>query len=66
VTTKTGYLKKDHRERYNLKRAWFVNAWRIVDAQGTDLVQPWLDTKTDARSTAKALGITLLEGADDE
>jgi len=58
---KIGYLKKDRQERFNLKRAWFVNAWRIVDAQGRDMVQPWPNTKTDARQTAKALGIKLVE-----
>ena len=58
---RTGYLKKDRQERFNLKRAWFVNAWRIVDAQGRDMVQPWPNTKTEARQTAKALGIGLVE-----
>ena len=58
---KIGYLKKDRQERYNLKRAWFVNAWRIVDKQGRDMVQPWSNNKTEARKTAKALGITLIE-----
>ncbi|AGR89058.1 hypothetical protein PAK_P30104 [Pseudomonas phage PAK_P3] len=58
---KTGYLKKDSQERFNLKRAWTVNAWRIVDALGRDMVQPWANTKTEARQTAKALGIKLIE-----
>ncbi|AIW01853.1 hypothetical protein AVT15_gp053 [Pseudomonas phage vB_PaeM_PS24] len=59
--SKTGYLKKDRQERFNLKRSWFVNAWRIVDDQGRDMVQPWANTKTEARQTAKALGISLIE-----
>ena len=58
---KTGYLIKDRKERFNMKRGWFVNAWRIVDAQGVDLVQPWDSTKTEARATAKALSIRLDE-----
>jgi hypothetical protein len=58
---KTGYLKKDRQERFNLKRAWYVNAWRIVDDKGNDMVQPWADTKTEARRTAKALNIQLIE-----
>ena len=58
---KTGYLKKDRQERFNLKRAWFVNAWRIVDEAGKDMVQPWSNTKGEARSLAKTLGITLIE-----
>ena len=56
-----GYLKKDHQERFNLKRGWFVNAYRIVDEDGVDMVQPWSNTKKDARETAKALGIKLLD-----
>lgn len=56
---KIGYLKKDHMERFNTKRGWFVNAWRIVDENGVDLVQPWPNTKGEARETAKRLGIEL-------
>ena len=56
---KIGFLKKDIQERYNLKRGWFVSAWRIVDAIGRDMVQPWFNTKSEARETAKVLGITL-------
>jgi len=56
---KLGYLKKDHQERFNLKKGWFVVAWRIVDASGRDMVQPWSRTKTEARQTAKQLGIEL-------
>jgi len=56
---KIGYLKKDMMERYNMKRAWFVNAWRIVDEKGVDMVLPWPNTKGEARETAKQLGIEL-------
>ncbi|ENB7451812.1 hypothetical protein ACPTFP_21295 [Pseudomonas aeruginosa] len=59
---KSGYLKKDRQERFNLKRGWFVNAWRIVDEQGRDLVQPWPNTKTEARRVARLLNIQLIEG----
>ena len=60
---KTGYLKKDVMERYNMKRAWFVIAWRIVDENGKDIVQPWPNTKGEARETAKRLGIELKQCA---
>lgn len=60
---KIGYLKKDRQERFNLKRAWFVNAWRIVDVNGKDMVQPWANTKTEARAQAKYCGIKLIENA---
>jgi hypothetical protein len=51
------YLRKDRQERYNLKRGWFVNAWRIVDADGTDRIQPWSSTKGEAIATARASGL---------
>lgn len=56
---KIGYLRKDRREVFNMRRAWFANAWRIVDAKGDDMVQPWPKTKTEARETARALNIVL-------
>lgn len=58
--SKSGYLKKDRQERFNMKQGWFVNAWRIVDAEGKDMVQPWSNTKTEAQELAKRLGIELL------
>ena len=58
---KPAYLKKDVQERYNGKRAWFVNAWRIIDEKGNDLIQPWCYTKTEARNLAKKLGYNLIE-----
>lgn len=56
---KTGYLKKDRMECFNVKRGWFVVAWRIVDENGNDMVQPWLNDKSEAREIAKRLGIEL-------
>lgn len=58
---KTGYLKKDRQERFNTKRGWFVNAWRIVDDQGRDMIQPWMDSKREARDVAASAGIVLVE-----
>jgi len=57
---KEGYLRKDRMERYNSKRAWFVNAWRIVDSKGEDMIQPWDNTKKEAAQTAKDVGIKIL------
>lgn len=57
---KSGYLRKDRHERYNLKRAWFVNSWRIVDESGEDIIQPWSRTKGEARDVAKKCGIVIL------
>ena len=56
---RVGYLKKDRMERYNSKRGWFVVAWRIVDENGKDMVQPWPNTKGEARRLAVQLGIEL-------
>ena len=58
---KPAHLKKDVQERYNGKRTWFVNAWRIIDDKGNDLIQPWCNTKTEARNLAKKLGYDLIE-----
>ncbi|WP_198387696.1 hypothetical protein [Burkholderia ubonensis] len=57
--TRMGFLKSDRMERFNLKRGWFVKAWRIVTEAGTDMVQPWSNKKTEARETADQLGIFL-------
>ena len=43
------YLKKDIQEHFNRKRSWYVNAYRIVDENGKDLIQPWCDSKKEAR-----------------
>lgn len=56
---RVGYLMRDRQERFNLKRAWYVTAWRIVDEEGCDLVQPWCNTKTDARNLAARLDIEI-------
>lgn len=58
---KIGYIKKDRQERHNLKRGWFVNAWRIVDESGADMVQPWMKSKGEAKRLACQLGIELKE-----
>ena len=58
---KIGFLKKDIMEMYNMKRAWFINSWRIVDENGIDLVLPWPRTKSEARQMAVHLGIKLQE-----
>ena len=60
MTERIGYLKEAQQERYNLKRGWFVRAYRIVDEDGDDIIQPWSNTKKEARETAKALGIKLV------
>lgn len=58
--TRDGYLKKDRMERYNLSRGWFVNAWRIVDKEGNDIIQPWSTTKKEALETASKCGISIV------
>ena len=58
---KVAYLRKDHMERFNTLRAWVVNAWRLVDANGRDIIQPWSHTRTEARKTASANSIFLIE-----
>ena len=58
---RTVYLKKASQEHYNLKRAWLVNAWRLVDKNARDAVQPWFDTKRQARNFCKLQGWNLVE-----
>jgi hypothetical protein len=58
---KDGYLKEDRQERFNTKRGWFVKAYRIVSPSGEDMIQPWMNTKREARECAKAMQINLIE-----
>lgn len=62
---KIGFLKKDRKERFNLKRGWFVNAWRVVDAQGKDMFRPWCDTRKEALKCAIDLGINVQNPRDE-
>jgi hypothetical protein len=55
------WLELDQQERFNLKRAWFVKAYRLVDINGVDAVQPWFNNKTSARWFAKHMGWKLYE-----
>jgi hypothetical protein len=54
---RVGYIKLDRQEKFNLKRAWFVQAWRIVDEKGNDLVQPRFKTKRDLYEFATRQGM---------
>lgn len=56
-------LKKDRQERFNIHRAWFVNAWRLVNHNGKDLIQPWMRSKSEAREVAAEQRIYLIEPA---
>ncbi len=57
---RNGYLLKDHQEKFNLKRGWFVTAWRLVDENRNDLVQPWMKTKKEAKDVAAEIGIDIV------
>lgn len=61
--SKTGTLVKDRVERYsrNMGKWYFVNAWRIVDNDGEDMIQPWQNTKGEAKKLAEKLNIKILE-----
>lgn len=66
MSQRIGYLVKDRREKVvcgggRRTRAWFVNAWRIVDTNGKDMIYPWQGTKGEARTAAKASNIKLIE-----
>jgi hypothetical protein len=59
--SKVANLRKDHVEKYNQARAWFVNAWRLVDYKGADVLQPWASTKTGAREMAREANVYVIE-----
>jgi len=56
----TGYILKDIKEKFTIKRGWFVNAYRIVNEKGEDIIQPWPSTKREAMKTAKHYNIKIL------
>ena len=53
---KTGYLKKDQK---GSPKGGRVDAWRIVDAAGCDIVQTWSRTRAEAMKLAEELKIQL-------
>ncbi len=57
------FLKKDRQERFNIHRAWFVNAWRLVNHKGKDMIQPWMTSKSEAREVAAETRLYLIESA---
>lgn len=57
--SKQVWLLKDKQEHFNLKRGWLVNAYRIVDVCGVDVIQPWFSTKGEAIAVAKDLWLDL-------
>lgn len=56
-----GYLHEDIDEMRTTKRIYWRKCYRIVDAEGKDMIVPWMLTKKEARATAKALNIKLVE-----
>lgn len=60
---RVGYLERTLMEVPAGGSYRWVNGWKIADANGVDMVQPYMRTKTEARSVAKDLGIELREGA---
>ena len=58
---KIGYLVKTRKEKFNSKRSWFVNAYRVVTDEDVDWFLPWAKTKKEARDVCKKIGITLVE-----
>ena len=56
---KVGYLKRDQMEVRSATDVHFGSAWRIVDADEQDLIQPWDNLLSSARDTAWQTGIYL-------
>ncbi len=59
VAAKLGRIVTAPMERVTLKRAWFVTAYRIVNANDEDMVLPWMTTRQEAIDVAREVGITL-------
>jgi hypothetical protein len=57
---RVGYLRKTQQEQLGLKRPYWTTAYRIVDREGNDIVQPWLATKGEAIALAKSMNLTLV------
>lgn len=57
---KLGYLKADMMEKRGSKAIRWVKAWRLVDKEGTDIVQPWSRTRAEAIELAKHLKVILM------
>ena len=47
------FFKKDIEEKFNMRRAWFVRRYRLVDAKGIDLVQPWFCSLRELKAFVK-------------
>lgn len=59
---KIGYLVRARKKRERTQgQSWMGTAWRIVDEDGQDLIQPWLDTKAHAMEIARQREYLLLE-----
>jgi hypothetical protein len=50
------WLKRHRQERTFYKRAWFADAWGLIDVDGNDVVQPWFSTMAEASEFALAEG----------
>ncbi len=49
------YLLRDRMEHFNGKRSWFAIAWRVVDKDRVDVLQPWFETRREAHEAIEAL-----------
>lgn len=58
---KYGRLVKTTQEKFNVKRGWFVTAWRVANVHGYDMLQPWSGSRGEAIETAFQCNITILE-----
>lgn len=57
---KQGYLMRGIQEQLETKGSKWVDAWKIVDAEGKAMIFPWDNTRKHALETAQELGIEIL------
>jgi hypothetical protein len=58
---KVGCLRKDYFRKLNSERLWLVNAWRLVDHRGSDVVLPWSRSRKEARELGRAANVYIIE-----
>jgi hypothetical protein len=49
------YLLRDQMEKRNTQSVAFVIAWRVVDKDRVDVLQPWFETRREAHEAIEAL-----------
>jgi hypothetical protein len=55
LEAKKVYLLRDQMEKLNTQSVSFVIAWRVVDKDRVEVLQPWFETRRGAHEAIEAL-----------